>query len=208
MPSTNEQLIVLIHGLGGHRWLMKPLQIGLEQHGFAVHKWGYRSFRQDIEFHGNRFRDFLQLTLVDPKWASVHIVAHSMGAIVTRYAFEADNRTNRSLTGIGKIVLLCPPNQGSAMARRLGPWCRWIVKTPGQLADGQSGIANNLSNDLASRFDVGVLAAKYDTVVERKSTQLPGISDYKVVPSWHTGVLFRQETALDVSHFIRHCRFR
>jgi esterase/lipase len=52
-PLSND-IVVLVHGLGGSRLDMWPLARQLRRRGYAVRNWGYRSVGQRIETHAAR----------------------------------------------------------------------------------------------------------------------------------------------------------
>ncbi len=66
---------------------MWPLASRLRANGFRVLNWNYLSLFAAIETHANRLCDFLATQLsLEPRF---HIVAHSMGSIVTRAALKS-----------------------------------------------------------------------------------------------------------------------
>ena len=96
-----KDLIVLVHGFGAIRWMMRPLAYQLRSRGFRVKHWNYVSLFDPIERHAIRFFDFLRT--VAATGHRFHIVAHSMGSIVSLSAL------NRGvLPNMGRLVLLAP----------------------------------------------------------------------------------------------------
>jgi pimeloyl-ACP methyl ester carboxylesterase len=131
MIESNDgrrELVVLVHGFGAKRALMRPLVTRLRANGFRVLNWNYLSLFAAIETHANRLRDFFATQLsMEPCF---HIVAHSMGSIVTRAAL---NRS--SLSNFGRLVLLAPPNAGSPAARLASFFIGRVITPTRELSD-------------------------------------------------------------------------
>lgn len=195
-----QPVVVLIHGLAAHRALMIPLSRFLYRHKFATHRYGYRSLLSSIEQHAAQFRDFLDRLNNSESVSEIHIVAHSLGCIVTRAAL-----LESSPTKLNRIVMLAPPNAGSATAeflsRRLIPFC----KTLRQLSNSETSFVNGLPQPRG--LEIGVVAAWYDHVVSRKSSHLEDASDEVVVFSGHNGLLVRPASFRQVLKFLQTGRF-
>jgi pimeloyl-ACP methyl ester carboxylesterase len=192
-----QQTIVIIHGFGGHRWLMAPLAGRLRRDGFEVVNWGYHSLFNDIETHAGRFRAVLADLQNRDSQSPFHIVAHSMGSLITRRAL-LDYHPSK----LKRIVLLCPPNNGSHIASLYARPFGWLSKPLVQISDMPDSFARRLPTDLADRYEVGIVAASTDFVVRPESTHLPGVEQYAVVPALHSSILFKGLTARLVASFI------
>ncbi len=198
----NNETIVIIHGFGAHRWLMLPLARRMRQAGYETLNWGYHSLFGDIETHATRLRGDLEQLAQRTEVSRLHIVAHSMGALVVRQALLGGR-----LEKLQRIVLLCPPNRGSHAATRwrfmAGRFCRTLV----QLSDHPEGFAARLAPTLADRYEVAIIAAQTDFVVRLDSTYLPSASQHAIVPGFHSSMLFSSHTADLTQQFIRNGRF-
>ena len=53
-----------------------------------------------------------------------------------------------------------------------------------------------------ARFD-----GEHDGTVAVEETRIPGLTDHLVLPHSHVGMLFAQDVADQVAHFLRHGRF-
>lgn len=196
LPDSQET-VVLLHGYGGHRWLMAPLASRLRLAGYRTVNWGYRSLFADIEWHADCFRQTLESLDQQPDVPRIHIVAHSMGGLVTRQAL-LDYRPQK----LGRIVLICPPNRGSHAASFYAPRLGWLSKTLTQLSDAPDGFANQLPATLAQACDLGIIVAETDFVVRRESTHLPFAKQQVVISGFHSSVLFHARTAALAARFI------
>ena len=205
--TLKTEKVVIVHGFGGHRLLMAPLARSLRQAGLATINWGYRSLLGDIETHANRLRQELERLDQHDDTQLLHVVAHSMGSLVVRQALLA-GRVNK----LRRIVLLCPPNRGSHVATRfgrtrlVGSWGR-ICRTFTQLSDCPEGFAALLPDNLGQHYDVAIIAAERDFVVDRHSTHLPGVKQHTVVPGLHSSMLFQHTTSRLVVNFLKQGQF-
>ena len=197
-PKGQIESIAVTHGLGGHRLVMFPLCRRLRSVGFSVRNWGYPSFRRQIRHHAEGFTAQLRQLDADQSVPAFHVVAHSMGNILARVAL-ADFQPEK----LRRIVMLCPPNGGSRVARFCAPWIGWLSKTVPELADTPDSFVNTLTHQIDGRYQVGILQAANDLMVPPQNTRLPEAIAYKVLPGFHTSILWRRETAKQVSSFLR-----
>lgn len=198
--SNSNQLVVLIHGLASSRWLMHPLRFRLKQRGFQVRTYSYFTFGGNIDAIAHRFSNTLAEWAVVSGANQVHIVAHSMGAIVTRRLL-----LEPIAFPLGKVVMLAPPHHGSHVATRLSKPLSAICPALHRLADTPGSYVRQLG--IPQGHDIGVIAADGDLVVRKQSTRLGTERDFYSLPGMHTGVLFRNETAVLVERFLRTGKF-
>lgn len=124
-PSATDSpghVVVLLHGLMRTRHSMKPLEAKLRQQGHDdVIRFGYASSRRSISDHANALRSVLEDL---PENTQLSFVGHSMGNIVVRHLIgdlQRDGDPQNILPRCRSLVMLGPPNQGAAIARRLAP---------------------------------------------------------------------------------------
>ncbi len=182
--------------------VMIPLARRLQGLGFHTHCWGYSSVWQNIAAHAERFREFLESFSGRADVGRLHIVAHSMGCIVTRQAL-LEHRPSK----LGRVLFLCPPNRGSHVASRLAPALGWLSPTLKELCDHPESWVNRLPTTLADHVPVGIIVASGDLVVARESTAFPGVDQVQVIRGMHAGILPKAETARAAANFLRHGRF-
>ncbi len=199
-PQTKSETVVLLHGLGRTPASMRTLQGWLEQAGYDVTNWGYSSTRERIEEHGKRLHEFLAELDADLAVERIHIVGHSLGGIVARYALTIETPAK-----MGRVVMLAPPNQGSASARKWAPILGKLIKPLEELSDDPKSAVNQSS--VPSGVDFGVIAAASDGKVDLEDTHLRGEADHLVVPGYHTFIMNRADVGEQVIHFLRHGRF-
>ena len=114
-PEKRHAMVVLIHGLAAHRFVLRPIERHLATRGLRTVNWGYPSILRPIEAHSQNLRARLREIEQDATVAAVHLVAHSMGAIIARHALSVG-----SIGKLGRIVMLGPPNSGSRVWKAAG----------------------------------------------------------------------------------------
>ena len=119
--DTPKHVVVLVHGLMRTRGSMKPLEAKLMEGACdEVLRFSYASTRASIADHAQALRDVLEEM---PDNTQFSFVGHSMGNIVVRHMLgdlQKDDPTGL-LSRFRSMVMLGPPNQGAAIARRLAP---------------------------------------------------------------------------------------
>ncbi|MEM6799033.1 MAG: alpha/beta fold hydrolase [Planctomycetota bacterium] len=198
--DSPRELAVLVHGIASTRWIMLPLAARLRRRGFDVRLLGYYSLTGSNRKLGAWLARNLRRIGSNGRRPRVHLVAHSMGSIVSRCALQEELPEN-----FGRVVMLGPPNGGSHMATFLER-IYWFSGPLMELKDTPDSFVNRLPPAPAG-VDIGVLAAKHDNVIAPDRTHLAGQRDHHVVNSWHTGILWRPETADYTANFLRHGRF-
>jgi pimeloyl-ACP methyl ester carboxylesterase len=169
--------------------------------GYRVINWGYRSIQRNLEEHGRDLHRRLCELDEDVSIEDLHLVTHSMGGIVARTAL-----THGKATKLRRMVMLCPPNRGSQWATMFGPFLKPVCQTVDQLATRPDSYVNTLP--CPEDLEVGIIAAAYDPLVTIDSTFLGMERDHLVWPYiTHTGVLFRNKIAEQITHFLSHGEF-
>jgi pimeloyl-ACP methyl ester carboxylesterase len=207
MPNTPKETVVLLHGFGGNRLWMRYLASSLRGQGYDVRVWGYPSLTSPIDRIGERFARYLE-EVACPSGESaadsdasrpLHIVAHSMGNLVTREALT------RVQIPVRRMVMLAPPNGGSFAADTFAPWVGAILKPLHQMRTCAESYVHSLA--YPDDTEIGVIAASLDYVVAHRSSVAPKMIDRVIVQNTHTGMLFSPETARHVAAFLREGRF-
>ena len=133
------------------------------------------------------------------------MVGHSMGGIIIRALLATKTLPGETLSRVGNIVQVVPPNHGSPIASRCYR-CGIKFKALDQLSDIDGSFVTTLA-DPSPDFCMGILAASRDRVVPLANTPLEQTADYQVVKAGHTTILFRRRTIRLVGSFIQHSRF-
>ncbi|HOJ75425.1 MAG TPA: alpha/beta hydrolase [Phycisphaerae bacterium] len=206
-----EQVICL-HGLGRTRHCWWLLRRRLERAGYRTKAWTYPSFGVPIERLARDCRERLEACHADPAVRRVHVVTHSLGGIIVRTVLselavvptnpggQAGDRPREEDAGesfldkLGTVVMLAPPNRGSAWARRLGALLRPLVPALPQLSDAPDSFVNRLPA-CPPGVCVAVIAAARDGKCPLATTHLPGQAAHIVVPGRHTFIMYRRDVA-------------
>lgn len=209
--------VVLVHGLWMNGFEFGVLRHRLQaRHGFDVHVFPYSSVHGDANAVAEELASFASRCATSAE--AVHLVGHSLGGA---FVYRAVARALRERPG--RAVLLGAPLNGSraaASVARLGmlrPLLgnhvvdelvspqerRWQCGTPRALG----AIAGS------RRVGLGQFFAHFgdeenDGTIAVAETIIPGLDDHLVLPHSHMGMLFANDTADQVAHFLRHARFR
>ena len=217
--------VVLLHGLGLGRWALARREHHLRAEGYRTVNLTYPSRTVPIE---QLAAEWLPAQLrnrgVDTA-PRVHFVTHSMGGIVLRAWLREEQKKNggHPPAYLGRVVMLAPPHQGSAVADRLHlfPPFRWFTGVNGaRLGTGADSVPRSLG-PWPAEVELGIiagdrslnplfsawLAGANDGKVSVASTRLAGMRDHLVLPHSHTWLQWRADTAGAVSRFLRQGRF-
>lgn len=216
--TPQRQGVVLLHGLARSPRSMQPMALALDAAGYLTANVGYPSRRFPIE------RLALQAVAagIDDCTAQgatqIHFVTHSLGGILVR-AYLA----RRSLTALGRVVMLSPPNRGSEAAEALRDRLlyRWFNGPAGQqLGTGPDSLPLRLgavgfplgiiTGDRVAWIDrwmAGFFVGQHDGKVAVARAGVDGMDDLLVLPYSHPFIMNAPEVAEQTMHFLAHGRF-
>ena len=216
VPGPPGEWVVLLHGLGRTSWSMERIQWTLESAGYTVGSASYPSRRCAVERLSEKYLHKILATKVPVGAAKVHFVTHSLGGLVLRRYLA-----HHTMGNLGRVVMLAPPNHGSTLVdslrrRVLGRWIlgragRELGTAPTDLpqrlgpVDFPLGvIAGDVSlNPLFSR----VLEGPNDGKVTVASARISGMSDFVVIHSSHTWMMWRAATLHYILAYLREGNF-
>lgn len=198
--ATDRQCVVLVHGYLANTLLLAMLARRLRGHGYRTDLWGYRNMWSSIRVLADRFARSLATLDADPGIDRLHLVTHSMGGIVGRAALE-QYRPRK----MGRFVMLAPPNRGSFVATAMAGSFGRVLKPVAELSTAADSMVNSLPTPAG--VEIGVIAAAHDALVSAESTHPDAPHDHVTLPTWHTGLLFRRDTADLVADFLATGRF-
>jgi pimeloyl-ACP methyl ester carboxylesterase len=234
-PRPARPVVFLVHGFLRTGASMAPMRWALQRRGFQAVAVTQPNLVPDIPALADDLASKVQAArarLAGPDGAlpDAHFVTHSMGGIVVRQLLAT-----RSLAGPNRIVMLAPPNQGSAVAEH---WRDRVLKLPwgtldplgkllpgdrGQCApiplpdpDACFGVIAGAASDAESpwaRLSVRVRFSTpprrpHDGTVSLDEARWDGASDFLVVPHGHSFMMGRKDVIEQTAHFLAHGRFR
>jgi pimeloyl-ACP methyl ester carboxylesterase len=209
-PSAGRsRAVVLLHGIGRGRHVMRPLDRALADAGWAVANVGYPSLRRPLAHHADAVGR-VALALHEDGARTVALVAHSLGGLIARTA--ASHAADDGWP-LGRMVLIGSPARGSAIADGLKGFApyRMIAGDCGQaltplLAAAvpvpETEIAVIAGGNGANGYNP-FLAGDNDGVVTVAETRLPGAeADFLRLPSIHTTLPMRRATVAATIRFL------
>lgn len=212
--STN--CVVLLHGLGRSSASMDEMAKRLEADGYAVANIGYPSRSAPIEELSGPAIDSGLAECREQGADSIHFVTHSLGGILVRHYLK-----HRGIVGLGRTVMLAPPNQGSEAADvfRKVPGYRLLNGVAGQqIGTGDDSLPLQLG---PVDFDVGIIAGDRtidpitsltlpnpdDGKVPVARTKVEGMNDFLLVQRSHAFIMKSDDVIDQVRHYLIHGRF-
>jgi len=210
---TARDSVILVHGLWMNGMEMSVLRRRLDHdHGFEAHVFAYPTLHGDAAEVGRELAAFAHE--VGRGVSRVHYVGHSLGgAMIYRALAECDVPVG------GNAVLLASPLNGSraaegasrfAMLRPLlGPHVlRELAQPCGRCWQGGGALGAIAGS---RRIGTGQFFAHFDEEndgsVAVSETMIPGLQDHIILPHSHMGMIFAEDVAAQVAHFLRHSRF-
>lgn len=212
----NAVCIILLHGLGRSSMSMKGVQWRLEEAGYPVvnnsYPWLGRSIEEIAPIAINESRSHC----AEMGLSKIGFVTHSLGGILLRQYLEEN-----TIAGLGRVVMLAPPNQGSTMADQLvanGMLEPLLPQPAYQLGTDENSVPKRLG---PVNFELGVIAGTNtrallspglddlanDGTVAVEETHVAGMQDFIVLPVDHSFLMWRSAVLDQIVLFLDQGRF-
>lgn len=216
-PAAASDCVVLLHGLIRTSSSMERMAESLQEAGYRTANIDYPSRDYTVEeLAPMAVEKGLEACRAEDDVDSIHFVTHSLGGILVRqYLSEND------IPELGRVVMLGPPNQGSAAVDQLGdvPGFDWLNGPAGkQLGQGENSVPLRLG---PATFELGVIAGNRtidpvtsavlenpdDGRVSVEDTKLEGMADFVVVDHSHA-FMMRMTRPIELTlHFLKNGNF-
>jgi pimeloyl-ACP methyl ester carboxylesterase len=210
--------VILLHGLGRGQGSMDKMARALTAAGFLTFNLDYPSRQKPIaELAPMVIGEGLK-RCTSQKAKTIHFVTHSLGGMILRCYLS-----DRKIAGLGRVVMLSPPNQGSEAADYLRDWrfYRWYFGPAGQqLGTGKDGLAATLgavdfplgiiTGNRHSFFDAWlskVIPGPDDGKVSVERAKVPGMTDFLVLPYGHAFIMKEDKVIAQTLSFLQHGKF-
>jgi triacylglycerol lipase len=219
IKNIRDECVVLLHGLGRSYRSMNGMQEILAAAGYHTVSLNYPSTKKNIEsIAGEDFPPAIdQCREFNP--AAIHFVTHSLGGIVVRKVFS-ENRPEK----LGRVVMLSPPNRGSAVVDKLRNW-RLYVWLNGPAGQQLSTAADSVPNQLGRvDYPVGIITGdrhaffdawfsflspgKDDGKVSVERAKVDGMSDFLLVHESHPFIMDSGYVQDETVYFLINGAFR
>jgi pimeloyl-ACP methyl ester carboxylesterase len=189
------ECVVLLHGLARSATSMNKMERELEKAGYATANIDYPSRDYTVEDLADiAIPEGLAACREQEGVTRIHFVTHSLGGILVRQYLS-----RHEIDELGRVVMLGPPNQGSAAVDELAdvPGFDWLNGPAGrQLGKGDASVPLRLG---PADFELGVIAGNRtidpitsavledpdDGRVSVADTKLEGMADFIVVDHSH-----------------------
>lgn len=216
--AAADECVILLHGLARSASTMNKMQAALEQDGYKTANIDYPSRDHAIEKLATlAVGDGLDACRAQSDVTTIHFVTHSLGGILVRQYLDGND-----IEELGRVVMLGPPNQGSAAVDELRgvPGFDWINGPAGkQLGKGAGSVPLNLG---PADFELGIIAGNRsidpitsavlnnpdDGRVSVADTKLEGMDDFVVVKHSHAFIMRMREPIELTKRFLRVGSFR
>ena len=201
-PSEKQETVVLLHGMGRSRLSMVVLSHRFKQAGYRTLNFPYSQMGSSLNELSDKLKGFIQERVNTPRY---HLVAHSLGNVIIRNAFRKEWPP-----GLGRIVMLAPPNQPADLAKRFKKNLIYRLFTGDS---GQKLSEEEFYADLpVPEVDFGVIAGDKgqklsfaepnDGLVAVEETKLEGMTDFIVLQHAHTFIMNCRDTFEQCKGFI------
>lgn len=211
---ARAECVVLLHGLARSDLSMLGLEEVLEYHGYRVVNEGYPSEDAPIE----DLVRYVGQAAAHCGTERLNFVTHSLGGILVRAWLARGHPEN-----LGRVVMLAPPNQGTAIVDRLyesdllervvtwfnGPATSQLGTGPGSVpnslppVDFELGVIAGDLGVAANPIGAIVLDGPNDGTVTVESTRVQGMRDHIVINATHTLIMMNPIAMAETLEFLR-----
>ena len=202
MVLAPQQAVILVHGLWMSRWSFAWIAKNLQSKGYKVYRFGYKTTSKPFEFNMQKLKAFVN----SRQEKTVHLVAHSMGGILSMRCLPDIRKS-------GKLVMLGSPINGSQASKAMGQkkWTSWMLKHATEpLTNGvvdpevfrESLMIAGTSNSIGIARLVTKLPKPNDGTVALNETIADWIGKHSTENTNHFRMLFHKNIKQKISEFL------
>ena len=212
-----KECVILLHGLVRRAASMSKLEKRLIAEGYTTVNVSYPSRRHPVDVLAKLAVEQGLRGCKQHRAAKIHFVTHSLGGILLRVYLQ-----EHRLAGLGRAVMLGPPNQGSEVVDHLKDLlCFKLLNGPAgmQLGTALSDIPKSLG---PVDFDLGIIAGTKsvnvllslllprpnDGKVSVESAKVEGMRDFLMLPTAHPFMMKNATVIAQTVHFLKYGAFR
>lgn len=200
--ASERETVVFLHGMGRTRVSMAVIAKRFKDAGYETLNFPYTQKGTPLDELSASLAAYLEKNVRTPRY---HLVAHSLGNIIIRNALRQSLKP-----GLGRIVMLAPPNNAVPLAKLLkdNGIYRWITHDSGQKLSEEAFyedlpvpsvefgvIAGDRGNKLTSE-------GPNDGILDVELTKLPGMKDFATVHHTHSLIMNAKDTFVYAKRFI------
>ncbi len=216
--APSNQTVVLLHGIGRTPRSLNRIEKRLKGAGFQTVNLAYPWRVMDIPQLAAFVADALEAKGLCREGKRLDFVTHSMGGLLAAYMLGA-LRDRFPADGIGRVVMLGPPLQGSEVADALAPFLpyRWVYGPAGRDLTTTAGRLNGITPDYPLGIIAGTMGWPYltgllipgahDGRVSVARTRCRGMTDHLVLPVMHSLMPDDREVQKQVLAFLETSAF-
>lgn len=199
------ETVVFVHGLYMVGLEFAPLRYRVGRAGFETRRFHYSSLLHGVDHNARKLGAYLQSLPAE----RLHIVAHSLGGLVTLRMFQQGVQLPP-----GRVVFLGSPIRGSRAAEYLTQkGLGWSIgkSGPGGLAEKyeprwtearELGVVAGTHEFAINPLNFG-LVSPHDGMVSVSETHIEGAKESVTIHANHTGMLFTRRLAGLVTQFLK-----
>jgi triacylglycerol lipase len=214
--ATAQEHVILLHGLCRTKHSMDRMEAALVRAGYHVLNVGYASRSASAASLADQVVGNAVASCLRDGATRIHFVTHSFGGILVRSYLA-----NHSLSSLGRVVMLGPPNQGSELVDRFGSlWLFGVITGPAgrELGTDVDSLPHRLG---PAHFELGVIAGNRslnwlasacipghdDGKVSVESTRVAGMTDHIIIAAAHRFLMKTRQAIRQTKHFLQEGAF-
>jgi pimeloyl-ACP methyl ester carboxylesterase len=202
-------MVVVVHGLWLTGGAMTILRARFEQMGYQARSFTYPSVHEDLSHNAAQLFAFVQALRAE----KIHFVGHSMGGLLVLQMLKEHTDPR-----VGRVVLAGSPYQDIHAVKNL----MRNAFTQSVVGKSVSQWLTQAKPDVASTYDIGVIAGDRsmglgrlvshlpkpnDGTIIVEETEVPGAKDSIVLHVTHSQMLFSAKVAEQAAYFLERGQF-